>query len=232
MSFKKMTFKGKQVFIEIDEQGCAILNKGRATMKYHQDDDKTYNPSSSNINEISAGQIKTMEGVSKIKPSVSIKKTVKKIKKSASSKSPTVSSVFSKDTIVAYTDGGCIGNPGPSGAGYVIIFPDGERIQKGEPLGHGTNNIAELTAIWRVLQIVKDYNTHLVIHTDSSYSIGVLSQGWKAKANQQLIANIKKSVNKFTNLQFVKVKGHAGIPENELVDDLARISAQTQLLQK
>ena len=122
----------------------------------------------------------------------------------------------------------CSGNPGPAGLGYSVVFPDGRRIERGEPLGEGTNNIAELTAIFRVLEIVEDPSQKLLIHTDSEYSIGVLSRGWKAKANKELIKKIRSRLSKFTNIEFVKVKGHAGVPENELVDDLARNSSETQ----
>ena len=58
--------------------------------------------------------------------------------------------------------------------------------------------------------------------TDSSYCIGVLSKGWKAKANQELIAELRGEVSRFSDLRFVKVPGHAGVPDNERVDELAR----------
>ncbi|MCP4602938.1 MAG: ribonuclease HI [Proteobacteria bacterium] len=134
------------------------------------------------------------------------------------------------ETIVAYTDGACIGNPGPAGLGYVITFPDGRQIKRGEPLGQGTNNIAELTAIARVLDLIERPTDPVVIHTDSKYAIGVLILGWKAKANQKLIHQIKKNLARFPRLELRKVKGHAGVPENELVDDLARNAAKAQTL--
>ena len=90
------------------------------------------------------------------------------------------------------------------------------------------NNIAELTAILRVLEIVDDPQQPIVIHTDSEYSIGVLVRNWKAKANRELIGRIKGALARFQKVEFVKVRGHAGVYENELVDDLARISSQTQ----
>lgn len=126
------------------------------------------------------------------------------------------------DTIIIYTDGACSGNPGPMGIGAVIV--DGEaRIEVSEFIGNGTNNIAELTAIERALQElpaearVRD----VAVHTDSSYSIGLLDKNWKAKANADLVARIRDLTKKFSKLHFVKVKGHAGIPENERCDFLA-----------
>lgn len=219
MSFKEMIFKGKRVFVEVDEKGALVLDNGRAKMKYRQEDDRLYHPwpanLSSNTDETYSLSPTPANGEKKKTPA-------------RSKPTPSRSPIDTQNAIVAYTDGGCIGNPGPAGLGYVITFPDGTRIQKGEPLGQGTNNIAELTAIFRVLEHVTDTETPLIIHTDSTYSIGVLSQGWKAKANQQLIAAIKAAMKPFKSLHFVKVKGHAGVPDNELVDQLANTAAKTQ----
>ena len=60
------------------------------------------------------------------------------------------------------------------------------------------------------------------VYTDSSYAIGVLSLNWKAKANVELVAEIRDAVGRFDDLRFVKVPGHAGVPENERCDELAR----------
>jgi len=62
----------------------------------------------------------------------------------------------------------------------------------------------------------------MLVHTDSQYAIGVLTKGWKAKANQQLIADIKERIRNFPRLLLVYVKGHAGVPLNERADELAR----------
>jgi ribonuclease HI len=127
--------------------------------------------------------------------------------------------------IIIYTDGACTGNPGPMGLGAVIL--DGkERRELSEYLGIGTNNIAELTAIERALAaIAPDHRGRPIrVHTDSSYSIGVLSQNWKPKANVELIARIKDLLRQFADVKFVKVRGHAGIPENERCDQLANMA--------
>jgi len=128
----------------------------------------------------------------------------------------------SSDAIIIYTDGACSQNPGPMGLGAVVINR-GKREELSEFLGIGTNNIAELTAISRALDVVPaaDRAREVVVHTDSSYCIGVLGKGWKAKANQELITSIRAQLAEFSALRFVKVKGHAGIPENERCDELA-----------
>ena len=125
-----------------------------------------------------------------------------------------------------WTDGACSGNPGPMGIGVVVIDGDTRR-ELGEYLGTGTNNIAELVAIERGISIASeltkgDRARPLRVYSDSSYAIGLLEKGWKAKANQELVARIRQSVAACPRLTFVKVAGHAGVPENERCDVLAR----------
>lgn len=123
--------------------------------------------------------------------------------------------------ILAFTDGACQGNPGPAGLGVVI--QDGQEvIEISEYLGRGTNNIAELTAILRALERITTREREVHLYTDSSYAIGVLAKGWKAKANPELIERIKRELSRFSKLTLYKVKGHAGHALNERVDALAR----------
>lgn len=124
-------------------------------------------------------------------------------------------------SIQVWTDGACTGNPGPAGLGVVLI-EDKERRELSEFLGEGTNNIAELTAILRGLQEVKDRSRAVYVYTDSQYSIGLLTKPWKPKKNVELVAELRELCRTFPKLHFVKVAGHAGIPLNERVDQLAR----------
>jgi ribonuclease HI len=124
------------------------------------------------------------------------------------------------DAFIVYADGACTGNPGPCGIGVVLL--DGrQRRELSEYLGEGTNNIAELTAIIRALEEVPRDRT-VVIHSDSAYALGLLGKGWKAKANQELVERMRELAKGFRDLRLVKVAGHAGIPENERADELAR----------
>jgi ribonuclease HI len=111
------------------------------------------------------------------------------------------------------------------GIGVVVVAGD-RRKEHGEYLGKGTNNIAELTAIRRGLEIAAELlpgqDLAVRVYTDSSYAIGLLSQGWKAKANQELVADLREFLRGFPNLRMIKVEGHAGVPENERCDVLAR----------
>lgn len=125
------------------------------------------------------------------------------------------------NAIHVWTDGACTGNPGPAGLGVVII--DGaERKELSEYLGEGTNNIAELTAILRGLQTIGDRTRPVIVYSDSQYSIGLLTQNWKAKKNVELVQELRELLREFRDIRFVKVAAHSGIPLNERVDELAR----------
>lgn len=124
------------------------------------------------------------------------------------------------NAIHVWTDGGCVPNPGPCGIGVVVI--DGkDRREISEFLGHGTNNIAELTAIVRGLEAVTDRKRPVVIYSDSQYSIGLLTQNWKPKANVELVMELRALLKQFPDVRFVKVAAHTGIALNERVDQLA-----------
>ena len=124
------------------------------------------------------------------------------------------------DAVIVYTDGACSGNPGPAGIG-VVILDHGKRRELSEYLGSGTNNIAELMAIVRALEEAPRDRT-VVLHADSSYALGLLGKGWKAKANQELVERMRKIAREHRDLRLVKVDGHAGVAENERADELAR----------
>jgi ribonuclease HI len=203
-----MRFKGEIVYVNTDESGRPVLDSsGRAEMKYRESDAKSYRPHPNNLLP-DDGQAPGGAAAGDKEP--------------APKKRPAAKAPSTGPAVEIWTDGACSGNPGPMGIGMVVI--DGkDRKEKGEFLGIGTNNIAELTAIERGVDMVGATSAaqRLRVYTDSSYAIGVLSKGWKAKANQELIAKIKRRLAPL-NIEFVKVSGHAGVPENERCDELAR----------
>jgi ribonuclease HI len=125
-----------------------------------------------------------------------------------------------ENAIHVWTDGACSGNPGPAGIGVVII--DGEKRKEiGEYIGEGTNQIAELQAIFHGLTDVTERDRTVVVYSDSAYAIGLLTKPWRAKANVELVEKLRALAKQFSDLRFVKVLGHSGVAENERCDQLA-----------
>lgn len=137
------------------------------------------------------------------------------------------------DLLHIYTDGACQGNPGLMGIGVVLLdrLPGANppRRELSEGLGHGTNNIAELTAVLRGLEAVHPQHRRrpIVVYSDSTYVIGVLARGWTAKANQGLVERILNKLDEFDEVMFVKVPAHSGVTDNERADYLAKKGAST-----
>jgi ribonuclease HI len=222
-----MRFRDQRVWVRGDAAGRPILDgDGRAEMKYRESDAKSYRPGPGNLLPDSAGG----------QPPEILPDSAAAPKKPAAARRPAAAGAGAgagklgveptAGVVHIWTDGACSGNPGPMGIGMVVI--DGKsRREAGEYLGVGTNNIAELTAIARGLEIALDLvsgdsSRPMRIYSDSSYALGLLGKGWKAKANQELVARLRKQAAAFENLQLVKVPGHAGVPENERCDELAR----------
>ena len=88
-------------------------------------------------------------------------------------------------------------------------------------IGTSTNNIAELTAVKIALQELKRKDIPIRIYTDSNYVCGLLMEGWKPKKNLELVNSIKELMSQFSDMEIIKVKGHAGIEGNEKADRLA-----------
>jgi ribonuclease HI len=109
----------------------------------------------------------------------------------------------------------------------VVVSPEGKQEEGFAYLGEATNNVAELTAIVRAVKKLPP-KVPVVLHTDSQYAIGVLSKGWKAKANGELIAQIRAALKEHGAVRFVYVRGHVGIPLNERADELARRAISTR----
>ena len=221
-----MRFKDQQVWVLADEGGRLVLDAdGRAEMKYRETDAKSYRPSPSNLLREGTTMPSAMMPSATVPAAARAAPVRPSAARSPAKRRPAGAAVH-EPAIEIWTDGACSGNPGPMGIGVVVI-EGSVRKELGEYLGIGTNNIAELTAIERGLDVATevskgDLSRRMRVYTDSMYSIGVLDKGWKAKANQELIGRLRRRVQALSALEFVKVSGHAGVPENERCDELAR----------
>jgi ribonuclease HI len=220
-----MRFKDQPVWVRADDAGHPVLDgEGRAEMKYRETDPKSYRPALGNL--MPDGGSGSGGGARVDAPRARSGAPRPSAQRSAARKPAAARPASVAGAVEIWTDGACSGNPGPMGIGVVVIDGDARR-ELGEYLGSGTNNIAELVAIERGIALASeltrgDRARPLRVYSDSSYAIGLLEKGWKAKANQELVARIRQSVAACPRLTFVKVAGHAGVPENERCDVLAR----------
>lgn len=139
--------------------------------------------------------------------------------------------------LFAYTDGACSGNPGPGGWGALLVAKDGEAVLRERELKGGeggtTNNRMELLAAISALEALERPSAITVI-TDSAYvKNGVTGwihgwkrNGWKTASkkpvkNEDLWRRLDEAQARH-DVTWEWVKGHAGHPENERADALAR----------
>jgi ribonuclease HI len=127
-------------------------------------------------------------------------------------------------TVIAYTDGSCSGNPGAGAWAYRLEWPDGnvEEAAGGEVAT--TNNREELKAVREALlriraRIADDPGWRIIVRTDSLGVINWLQRTWKRHKNLDLYPTIDPLMD--ARVHFEHVRGHSGIPGNERVDTLA-----------
>ncbi|WP_212523741.1 ribonuclease HI [Actibacterium sp. MT2.3-13A] len=139
--------------------------------------------------------------------------------------------------LYAFTDGACSGNPGPGGWGVLLQARQGEAVLKERTLCGGeastTNNRMELLAAINALEVLERASSITVV-TDSAYVKNGVTQwihgwkrnGWKTSAKKPVKnAELWQRLDAAQARHAVKwqwVKGHAGHPENERADELAR----------
>jgi ribonuclease HI len=228
MPWTYRVLRGQKVLARCDDAGKLVADGGRVEIRYKPGDAKAYRAAERNLE--SAGESGVLpEDHCTVIPAEGTAAPVKAATSASGSTDRTASArpPLGHPDVIVYADGACSGNPGPAGLG-VAIFDGDEKRELSEYLGHGTNNIAELTAIQRALEALAGDERLIEIKTDSSYSIGVLTKSWKAKANQALIADVKAALAKVKNVRITYVKGHAGIAGNELADALARAAVDSR----
>lgn len=139
---------------------------------------------------------------------------------------------MTKERVQIFTDGACSGNPGPGGWGALLRWKDAEKEMSGGAR-NTTNNRMELTAAIRALESLKRA-VPVDLYTDSTYLRDGITKwlpawkakGWKTAArtpvkNQDLWLRLEAALAGH-DVSWHWIKGHAGHPENERADALAR----------
>lgn len=142
--------------------------------------------------------------------------------------------------LTVYTDGSCLGNPGPGGWAWVV--PDGRFESGADP--HTTNQRMEITAPLRALEALRADagGGEIVVRSDSMYVVNCFLQRWwagwqrrgwrnsqgKPVANRDLWEPLLAlALDPAVPVRFQWVKGHSGDRWNDVVDDLANAAAAT-----
>lgn len=141
------------------------------------------------------------------------------------------------DTLQVFTDGACIGNPGPGGYGVVIVGASGRRELSGG-FRRTTNNRMEIYGALAALRALPGPSRG-VLHSDSRYVVDAIAKGWavgwrsrnwmRTKSERALNADLWKTMLELLephDIRFQWVKGHAGHRENERCDELANSAAR------
>lgn len=125
-----------------------------------------------------------------------------------------------------HTDGACLGNPGPMGLGIVLELETGEKIEKAVPAGHGTNNIAEYSALIAGLAIARKHHvTHLTAYLDSELVVKQVTGEWRVKdaTLKALHAKATEYLQSFKSATVEHVRRHL----NTRADALSKQAAES-----
>ena len=120
--------------------------------------------------------------------------------------------------IEIYTDGACLGSPGPGGWAEIIVSDAGRQEVKGRE-GKTTSNRMEITAAIKGLAQTPP-GSEVRIGSDSQYLVYTMTKNWKRKANLDLWDELDRLVAE-RNVDWIWIRGHSGHPENERANRLA-----------
>ena len=121
--------------------------------------------------------------------------------------------------VVLYTDGSAFDNPGgPGGWAAVIVIGDSQSVISGG-VKSTTNNRMEVTAAIEGLRQL-DYDADVLVRSDSLYLVNSMSKRWRRNANEDLWEKLDAEVWS-RRVWWQWVRGHAGVPGNELANKAA-----------
>lgn len=126
----------------------------------------------------------------------------------------------SKKTYIAYIDGAAKGNPGPAGAGVIVITPEGKEFRLGKELGIKTNNEAEYNALILALSYLKEIRAkHVLVRSDSNLLVNQLNGNYKVKKPELRLLFLKaiELMRAFDQIEFE----HISRNENKRADIIA-----------
>lgn len=141
-----------------------------------------------------------------------------------------------KKHVEIFTDGSCLGNPGPGGYGAILVYK-GHRKELSAGYKLTTNNRMEMLATVKALESLSE-PCKVTLTTDSQYVRQGITQwlkNWKKNnwktSSKQPVKNVDlwKQIDEQAarhEVEWKWVKGHSGHPENERCDDLARTAAE------
>ncbi len=139
---------------------------------------------------------------------------------------------MSDPQVLIWADGGCRGNPGVGGWGFLCVNAATRScLERRGGLRSTTNNQMELTAALEGLRALRKPGTSVRLHTDSQYVVKAMSEwingwkarGWRRKDGPLLNVDLLKALDEVSaqhRVQWRWVKGHAGDPGNERADAL------------
>lgn len=238
MKWRRASFNGNRVWVAVGDDGHPAAADGRVPVRYNERPGATvYRAGAARVQVEPNGPIVELDGGTSADDAP---------KKAAASKGSGFGSAGTRtkqqaalardaakallaslgpEVVRAFSDGSCRGNPGPAGCGAVVVLPDGRRGEASQSLGVATNNVGELCAVGLALDLLEEAkvprSSPIALFSDSSYTNGVLTLGWKAKANTDIVDDLRARLKQWPGLVFHWVAGHVGIAENERADALA-----------
>jgi ribonuclease HI len=196
MPWERRRYRRNKVWVRVDDAGHPVLDaRGLAALRFRPADPRTYS--------VRAQEVGPLGGLEPTLPA---------------DLGPGSDPAW---TVVLYVDGASSGDPGPAGLGAVLRWRSHRRdIQRF--LDAATREEAELRAALAALEAVTRPDLRVELHTDSACVLGVLAEGRRIPAHEDLARRLRAEAARFDDLHLVRSAAHAGAAGPERADRLAR----------